>query len=115
MQQPSLSTTQDAETAEPAAIEIRPDDAEAAANFLKTMAHRDRLSILCALSGEEKSVSELESNLELRQSSVSQHLARLRMEGFVTARRRGKQIFYSISDERTLRIIGVLHDLFCAK
>ena len=115
MNQPSFSTIQDAEAAQPAAVDIHPDDAEAAANFLKTMSHRDRLSILCALSSEEKSVSEIENSLALRQSSVSQHLARLRMEGFVTTRRRGKQIFYSISDERTLRIISVLHELFCAK
>lgn len=89
------------------------DKAEEAAEFLKALAHKDRLWILCELVEEEKTVSQLETALDLRQSSVSQHLARFRHEGFVKSRREGKQVFYAIADQRTLKIIRLLYDIFC--
>ncbi len=90
------------------------NNAEAAANYLKTLAHGGRLMILCHLSSGEKSVSELETLLELRQAAVSQMLARLREEGFVDTRRDGKVIYYSLKDARTAEVIGLMHRLFCA-
>lgn len=74
--------------------------AEAAAAFLKALAHEGRLMILCHLSAGEKSVTELEQLLSSRQAAVSQQLARLRLEGFVSARREGKAIYYSLSDPK---------------
>ena len=63
--------------------------ARRAADFLKALAHENRLMILCILSQGEKSVSELEEMLSLRQPTVSQQLARLRADGLVaTAARR---------------------------
>ncbi len=52
-------------------------NAEAAATYLKTLAHEGRLMILCHLGSGEKSVGELESLLDIRQAAVSQMLARL--------------------------------------
>lgn len=89
-------------------------NAEAAASYLKTLAHGGRLMILCHLSGGEKSVGELEALLDLRQAAVSQMLARLRDEGFVSTRRDGKAIYYSLKDERTAEVIGMMYRLFCA-
>jgi ArsR family transcriptional regulator, virulence genes transcriptional regulator len=53
-------------------------NAEAAATYLKTLAHEGRLMILCHLGSGEKSVGELESLLDIRQAAVSQIPARLR-------------------------------------
>lgn len=89
-------------------------NAEAAASYLKTLAHGGRLMILCHLSSGEKSVGELENLLELRQAAVSQMLARLRDEGFVSTRRDGKAIYYSLKDARTAEVIGMMYRLFCA-
>lgn len=89
-------------------------NAEAAASYLKTLAHGGRLMILCHLSSGEKSVGELEGLLELRQAAVSQMLARLRDEGFVSTRRDGKAIYYSLKDARTAEVIGMMYRLFCA-
>jgi DNA-binding transcriptional ArsR family regulator len=86
-----------AATAEPAA---RSAAIEEAANILKTLGHEGRLLILCHLAQGPKSVGELEGMLDARQSAVSQQLARLRIEGLVTARRDGKTIFYSLKDPR---------------
>ena len=85
-----------------------------AADFLKALSHGGRLMILCHLSAGEKSVTELERLLESRQAAVSQQLARLRLEGLVSARREGKAIFYSIEDPKVRRTIALVYDMFCA-
>ena len=85
-----------------------------AAAYLKTLAHEGRLMILCHLGPGEKSVSELERLLNLRQAAVSQMLARLRDDGLVETRRQGKTIYYRLSDDNTKQVIGLLHSLFCA-
>jgi len=87
--------------------------ADTAASYLKALAHEGRLMILCHLIDGEKSVTELEGLLASRQAAVSQQLARLRLEGLVKARRDGKTIYYSLSDEKTARMIGLLNELFC--
>ncbi len=97
-------------TGDPAVMMAR---AETAAAFLKALSHEGRLMILCYLSSGEKSVTELEQLLSSRQAAVSQQLARLRLEGLVSARRDGKAIYYSLSEPRAERLIGVLYDMFC--
>ncbi len=84
-----------------------------AAGFLKALSHEGRLMILCHIADGEKSVNELEALLQMRQAAVSQQLARLRDEGLVVARREGKAIFYSISDERVRATVGLMYQLFC--
>lgn len=86
-----------------------------AAAYLKTLAHEGRLMILCHLGTGEKSVGELEGMLNVRQAAVSQMLARLRDEGLVSTRRDGKTIFYSLSDDKTKQVIGLLYALFCGR
>ncbi|WP_298258623.1 metalloregulator ArsR/SmtB family transcription factor [uncultured Litoreibacter sp.] len=84
-----------------------------ASNFLKAISHEGRLMILCHLATGEKSVTELERLLSVRQAAVSQQLSRLRSEGLVTPRRDGKAIYYSLTDQRAIQILDVLYDLFC--
>lgn len=88
--------------------------AEAAAAYLKTLAHCGRLMILCHLGSGEKSVSELEALLDVRQAAVSQMLARLREDNLVKTRREGKVIFYSLADPNTVQMIDLLYRLFCS-
>lgn len=90
------------------------ESSQAASNFLKALAHENRLMILCHLTTGEKSVTELEALLSSRQAAVSQQLARLRMEGLVSHRRDGKTIYYSIKDPRAQQMIDLVFDLFCA-
>lgn len=85
--------------------------AEAAA-FLKALSHEGRLMILCHLADGERSVTELERLLQSRQAAVSQQLARLRLEGLVATRREGKAIFYSIQDQKVLRLVRLLEAMF---
>ena len=84
-----------------------------ASNLLKTLSHKDRLLILCELKNGEKSVGELAEILDLQQSPLSQHLARMRSEGLVTTRRQSQSIYYSLSSDETSKIVDLLYDLFC--
>ena len=90
------------------------DAPERAASFLKSLAHRDRLKLLCGLIEGELPVSDIESQVGASQSAVSQHLARLKDEGILRSRRDGRQIFYSIADPVALEIVALLYQRFCA-
>ena len=88
-------------------------NAQSAGAMLKALSHESRLLLLCILADTERSVGELESLLQMRQSAVSQQLARLRYDGLVKTRRDGKTIYYSIANPDVRRIIAVLHDIYC--
>lgn len=89
-------------------------NARRASEFLKALSHENRLLLLCLLSENERSVSELEEILSMRQSAVSQQLARLRLDGLVHARRDGKAVVYSIADEKVRRTVHLVYEMFCA-
>jgi DNA-binding transcriptional ArsR family regulator len=92
---------------------VRREKAEAASAFMKTLANPNRLMIACALLEGERSVGDLETDLGLRQPSLSQQLAELRESGVVEARREAKQVFYRISDQRAVALLATLHQIFC--
>lgn len=96
-----------------AQLELLMRNARDASDFLKALSHENRLLLLCLLSERERSVSELENILSLRQAAVSQQLARLRYDNLVTTRRDGKTVYYSIADDNVRRIIAVIYELFC--
>ena len=102
-----------AETRDTVDLDRMAESAREASEFLKALAHESRLLILCNLLGGERSVGELEAFLDVRQSTVSQQLARLRLEGLVAGRRDGKTIYYSIDSDRVRSVIGVLYEAFC--
>ncbi|MGO9174430.1 MAG: ArsR/SmtB family transcription factor [Rhodomicrobium sp.] len=88
-------------------------NARRASDFLKALAHETRLLLLCLLAEKERSVTELENILCLRQPTVSQQLARLRLDGLVTTRRDGKTVYYRVNDDDIRRVISVVYDIFC--
>ncbi|MBJ7534237.1 helix-turn-helix transcriptional regulator [Rhodomicrobium vannielii ATCC 17100] len=88
-------------------------NARLATDFLKALSHETRLLLLCLLSEGERSVTDLENSLSLRQPTISQQLARLRLDGLVTTRRDGKTVYYSIADEDIKRVIALLYEIFC--
>lgn len=94
--------------------ELAPKAAQAE-SFLKALANRHRLMILCELHKGELSVSAIQQALQLTQSSLSQHLARLREDKLVKTRRESQMIFYSLGNANVSRVIGLLHELYCAQ
>lgn len=81
--------------------------------LLKTVAHPQRLMVLCHLSEGEKNVSELQDLCEgISQSQLSQFLNRMQREGLLEHRREGKFSYYYIEDKSVKRLVQSLHKIF---
>ena len=88
--------------------------ADEASALLKALANRHRLLIMCQLTEQERSVGELAEFLKIRDSTVSQHLALLRKDGLVSARRDGQTIWYSIGSDQARELVRTLYKVYCA-
>ena len=82
---------------------------EEQAELLKVIAHPVRLCIARGLwrSGS-CNVSHMQCCLEVPQSTVSQHLAKLRQAGIIEGERNGLEITYRLKDERVKAILSCL-------
>ncbi len=94
------------------AVKMKASAASATA-LLKGLANQHRLIILCHLADGERSVSELEALLGMRQPHLSQHLARLRRDALVATRRDSRTIYYRLGSSAAARVIRLLYDLYC--
>jgi ArsR family transcriptional regulator len=92
----------------------RAADIEIAARSLKAMSHPLRLKILCTLGNREICVQGIVENVGTSQSNISQHLAILRDKGILSSRKDANKVFYRVGDERTLRLIGMMQEVFCS-
>lgn len=90
------------------------ESARQASELLKALSNEHRLLILCHLHQGEMSVGQIQRAIGLSQSSLSQHLARLRQDQLVKTRRVAQTIFYSLNGEAASSIIQVLYTLYCA-
>lgn len=88
-------------------------DIERASRSLKAMSHPLRLKILCTLGDQEISVQEIVDQVGTSQSNISQHLAILRDKGILAARKDANRVYYRVSDSRTLKLIGMMRQVFC--
>lgn len=105
---------QDSPIGENAFEEMRAHASEAA-DFLKTLANSHRLLILCSLLDGELNVGELNAKVDLSPSALSQHLAWLREAELVSTRRVAQTIYYQLADQRVMKIMSVLKDIFCPR
>ncbi len=88
--------------------------ADEAAGFLKLLANEHRLLILCHLATHgETTVTALSAAIGLSQSASSQHLARLRDDGLVAFRREAQTLYYRVADQRAVRLLKTLRQIFC--
>lgn len=94
-------------------VDAMQQQASKASSVLSAMCNQNRLMLLCQLIGTERSVNELSDLLSLAQSTVSQHLALLRREGLVRARRDGQTHFYSLAGDDARVLLETLQSLYC--
>ena len=98
-------------------MKINPDamrsQAFRASTLLSAMSNDKRLMILCQLVDAERSVNEIAELLDSRQSTISQHLALLRRDGFVNVRRDGQTQLYSLAGNEARSILETLFSLYC--
>lgn len=91
----------------------RDEDILQASMAIKSIAHPLRLKILCVLGDKEVSVQDIVEDVGTSQSNISQHLAILRDKGVLCTRKDANRVFYRISDERTLKLVELMRDVFC--
>jgi len=91
----------------------RDEDIERASRSLKAMSHPLRLKILCTLSDQELSVQDIVERVGTSQSNISQHLAILRDKNILASRKDANRVYYRVGDSRTLRLIGMMREVFC--
>ena len=91
----------------------RDEDIERASRSLKAMSHPLRLKILCTLSDQEISVQDIVERVGTSQSNISQHLAILRDKGILASRKDANRVYYRVGDNRTLRLISMMREVFC--
>lgn len=76
--------------------------------FLHGFAHKVRVQILECIKEEEKTVSQIVTDLKVSQSSVSQHLACLRGCGLIVGRQEGKYMYYSLRNEQVRDLLSMI-------
>lgn len=90
------------------------EGAAQAAAMLRLLSNESRLLALCLLlEYGEMSVSELLEQLDLGQSALSQHLAKMRDAELVTYRREAQNVYYRIHNPDVVRLIAVLKNIYC--
>jgi ArsR family transcriptional regulator len=82
------------------------------AELFKALGHPVRIRILELLRDGERSVSELQTELGIEASSVSQQLAVLRGRQLVAGRREGTTVFYSVVDPQVFDLLDVARAMF---
>jgi ArsR family transcriptional regulator len=90
------------------------NNADKAAAFLKSIANRNRILVLCHLIADEWTAGELSESIGVKPANLSQHLTWLKNENLVKTRREGTIIHYSLAEEKDVRpLISILYDMFC--
>jgi len=89
------------------------ENSKQVAAILKQLSNSNRLMILCCISDGEKTVGDLNNKIDLSQSALSQHLAKLRESNIVTTRRESQTIYYQIANQKIKYLLEVLQEQFC--
>ena len=84
-----------------------------AGRCLRVLAHPALLLIIHLLGEGERSVQELEKQVGISQSSISQHLNLLKDKDILESRRSAQQVFYRLKNPRLLELTNLTRELFC--
>jgi DNA-binding transcriptional ArsR family regulator len=89
--------------------ELSPERLDSAANMLKAIAHPLRISILTLLEGGNMlTVSEIQTSLNIEQSTTSHHLGILKDKGILASKRDGRNILYMLRNEHLSTLVECL-------
>jgi ArsR family transcriptional regulator, virulence genes transcriptional regulator len=84
---------------------------EMQSDVCKTLASPKRIEILNALKSGEKTVSELVEILDVPKANVSQHLAVMRHKGILKSRRKGINIYYSVTNQKVIEACALMREV----
>lgn len=94
---------------------MKTEQVENMSKLLKTMSHPIRLKILCLLEDKELTVGDIQNEVKTTKANVSQHLTILRNQGVIKFRKDANFIYNCIADERILKLMSSMRELFCNK
>jgi DNA-binding transcriptional ArsR family regulator len=98
--------------ADPSAAHVRSDPVYVVkAQLFRVIGHPLRIRILELLSDGERTVGDLQAELELDSSGTSQHLAALRQQGVLESRRAGTSVYYRIRDPRISELLALARQI----
>ena len=101
---------------QPCPANLSIEDLARMAKVLKLLAHPYRLKIVDILESEESApVHALMERLGLSQAVTSNHLKKMLRVGLVASKRRGKEVWYSLGDRRSLTILNCMRAKHGAK
>ena len=89
------------------------ESAQHVSTILKQLSNPYRLMVLCCLADGELTVGDLNEQINLSQSALSQHLAKLRESEIVATRRESQTIYYRIANQKISYLLDVLQTQFC--
>lgn len=89
---------------------LNEDQVSELAEMFRLMSDPSRLRIVLSCLSEQVSVGEMAQRLRLSPSLVSHHLRLLRAARLLQAERQGRQVFYQVTDEHVLRMLGDMVD-----
>jgi DNA-binding transcriptional ArsR family regulator len=81
------------------------------AQLFRVLGHPVRIRILELLRDGERTVGDLQAELDLDSSGTSQHLAALRQQGLLESRRAGTSVYYRIKDPRVSQLLAVARQI----
>ena len=94
------------------AVHVRADPVYVVkAQLFRVLGHPVRIRILELLSEGERTVGDLQAELQIDSSGTSQHLAALRQQGILESRRAGASVYYRIRDPRVSEILAIARQI----
>ena len=85
------------------------------AEICKVFSNPIRLEILNLLRDQKMSVTELINKTKLSQANISQHLSIMKSKGIVTSERKGKNIFYKLSNPRIIKAFDIIREVLAER
>ena len=85
------------------------------AEMCKVFSNHIRLEILNLLRDKEMSVTELIEKTKLSQANISQHLGIMKSKGIVESKRRGKNIYYKLTNPKIIKAFDIIREVLAEK
>jgi len=81
------------------------------AEMCKVFSNPTRLEILNLLRDKEMSVTELIEKTKLSQANISQHLSIMKSKGIVISNRKGKNIYYKLTNPKIIKAFDIIREV----
>jgi len=81
------------------------------ADMCKVFSNSTRLEILNLLRDKELSVTELIEKTKLSQANISQHLSIMKSKGIVISDRKGKNIYYRLTNPKIIKAFDIIREV----